>query len=1157
MTDYTNLLNLLGRSEEFLRLKKTSGEGDGPCSVFGVSEEAAPFLIAALTEGGKSALVVTANEREAGKLADRLSPLCGASVVELPPREVQFRSFYARSREIATARIAAIDRVTNGEPFVLVAGAEAAMQRMAPPSAFTSAAHVLRTGDRVDLEQLAEQLRRAGYERVAKVDAVGQFRIAGSLFDVFPTGSETPYRVEFFDDEVDGIRTYDPVTQRSVGTVDAVRVSPAVEAPLSQEAIDRALQLLSQTKRKKALAPLCERLADSLQGGDGDVADALLPLLFEPANLSDYLPEGALTIVVEPAVVDEHARERHDRFAEALSQALTDGDALPVQSELYLAPEPFWQMLDHPSTVCLFAFMRTFSRIRPEALFRFEAHSPARYNAALPQLASDLRQLKFRGVTVLLFAGSRAHKLQEDLLALDFEAVLMPELSRTPLPGEVLILSQGLPCGFELPEQKLSVFSEPDIYGSRKAAVKPVKRREVTRFDIFADLKIGDLVVHESYGIGVFKGIVKLTANGTTRDFMQLQYAGTDKLYVPTDQLDRVQKYIGTGEDKSPKLSKLGGGDWNRSVAKVRQSVKELAFDLVKLYADRKATPGFAFSPDSPWQRQLEEAFPYEDTPDQATSLAQIKADMESPVIMDRLLCGDVGYGKTEVAVRAAFKAVQDSKQVAFLVPTTVLASQHYQTLCSRFAGFPVRVELLSRFRSPGEQAAVIRGLKDGSVDVVVGTHALLGKRVEFKDLGLLIIDEEQRFGVGHKEAIKNIKRSVDVLTLTATPIPRTLHMALSGLRDMSVIETPPEERYPVQTYVMEYSDSLAKDAIERELARGGQVFFLYNRVSSMERFASYLRELVPDARIAIAHGQMAEGRLERTMLAFMEREYDVLLCSTIIESGLDIPNANTMIVYDADHMGLAQLYQLRGRVGRSNRIAYAYFTFRRDKVLSEIADKRLRAIREFTQFGSGFKIAMRDLEIRGAGNIVGVQQHGHMAAVGYDYYCKLVDEAVNEVKGTPRPVEIDTQMDIPMDAYLPSSYIAEESDRLEVYKRIASISGREDVPDVTDELIDRFGEPPAPVLNLIEIAAIKAAAKTAGLTVLTVRPGMALLKFHPKSQITGEALLSVLTEFKGRATLLSGDPAEVKLMQRNAEVREMAALAEGFLLRLCAGITE
>ena len=1153
MTEYSNLLNLLGRSEEFLRLKKTSGGGEGPCSVFGVSEEAAPFLVAALTEGGKSALVVVPNEREAGKLADRLSPLCGCAVVELPPREIQFRAFFARSREIADSRIAAIDRLTLGAPCVLVACAEAAMQRMPPPPAFSSSELVLRPKDTADLNKLAEKLRAAGYERVAKVDAPGQFRISGSLFDVYPSGSETPYRVEFFDDEVDGIRAYDPATQRSVGNAEAVRITPAVEAPLSKEAVARALDLLSQTKRKKALAPLCERFAESLTGGDGDVSDALLPLLFEPSTLIDYLPKDALTIVVEPAIVDEHARERHARFAEAFSQALADGDALPVQSELYLAPEKFWQSLENPRTICLFAFLRTFPHIRAESLFRIEAHSPARYNSALPQLASDLRQLKHSGVTALLFAGSRAQKLKEDLLALDFEAACVPELSRLPLFGETLIVSKGLPCGFELPEQKLSVFSEPDIYGTRKAAVKPVKRREVTRFDVFADLKIGDLVVHESYGIGVFKGICKLTANGTTRDFMQLQYAGTDKLYVPTDQLDRVQKYIGAGEDKSPKLSKLGGGDWGRSVAKVRQSVKELAFDLVKLYADRRSAGGFAFSPDSPWQRELEESFPYEDTPDQETSLAQIKADMESPAIMDRLLCGDVGYGKTEVAVRAAFKAVQDSKQVAFLVPTTVLASQHYQTLCARFSGFPVKVELLSRFRTPAQQSAIVKGLKTGAVDVVVGTHALLGKRVEFKDLGLLIVDEEQRFGVGHKEVIKNLKRSVDVLTLTATPIPRTLHMALSGVRDMSVIETPPEERYPVQTYVMEYADSLAKDAIERELARGGQVFFLYNKVASMERFLTYLRELVPDARIAMAHGQMPEGRLERTMLSFMEREYDVLLCSTIIESGLDIQNANTLIVYDSDQMGLSQLYQLRGRVGRSNRIAYAYFTFRRDKVLSEVAEKRLRAIREFTQFGSGFKIAMRDLEIRGAGNIVGVQQHGHMAAVGYDYYCKLVDEAVNEAKGRPKPIEIDTQMDIPLDAFLPSSYIADEADRLEVYKRIASISGREDVPDVTDELIDRFGEPPEPVLNLIGIAAIKAAAKTAGLTVLTVRPGFALLKLHPKSQITGEALLFVLSEYKGRATLLSGDPAEVRLVGKNAETAETAAIAEEFLLRLCS----
>ncbi len=1148
-----HLLSLWNQSGEFARLQSALREGDGPAAVYGAGEEAALYLWAALLQhtGG---LVVLPTEREAAQVADRLAAVLGSeSVFFLPAREVQLRAYFARSRELSATRIRALCALLTVPRAVVACSAEAALQRLAPPQALQDACTTLRVGECRDPEALAASLRAAGYERVERVEAPGQFRLSGSILDVFPCTVADPYRVEFFDDEIDSIRTYDTGTQRSTGNLESAGLVPAVEIPLTPEAVEQGRKALAAYRRKKSIPKeLVAHFDEALLGGDADEAEAVLPLLYESATAASYLPKNAPLFVWEPNRADESAKAVLSRFRESVAAALEDGECLPCAAGLLESDTDFWRAAGRPNAALFFPLTRTFTPLRAKALFRFETRAATRYSAAIDALASDLSQLKKTGTTALLYAGSRAARLQEDLARLGAPLPLLPSLERPAVRGEQLILASGLPCGFELPELKLAVFSEEDLYGAKKSAVRQKKRREVTRFDLFADLAIGDAVVHESYGIGVFQGIVQLTSEGKTRDFMQIQYAGTDKLYVPVDQLDRVQKYIGAGSDeKFPKLSKLTGGDWNRSVAKVRSSVKELAFDLVKLYADRKSAKGFAFSPDSPWQKEMEDAFPYELTPDQRTCVEDIKADMESGVIMDRLLCGDVGYGKTEVALRAAFKAVQDSKQVAVLVPTTVLAQQHYQTLCARFSGFPVRVELLSRFRSAAAQKETLKGLKTGAVDVVVGTHRLLGKDVQFKDLGLLIIDEEQRFGVGHKEQIKNIKRTVDVLTLSATPIPRTLHMALSGVRDMSVIETPPEERFPVQTYVMEYSDSLVRDAILKETGRGGQVFFLYNRVQDMESFASRLRELVPEVSIAMAHGQMREGQLEKTMVAFLEGQYDVLLCSTIIESGLDIQNANTLIVYDADKMGLSQLYQLRGRVGRSNRLAYAFFTFRPERSLSEVAEKRLRAIREFTQFGSGFKIAMRDLEIRGAGNLIGAQQHGHMAAVGYDYYCKLMDEALHEARGEKPPVEIDTQMDVPVSAYLPHSYIADEAQRLELYKRIASIEGRAGLPDVTDELIDRFGDPPQPVLNLLEIAAVKGAAKAAGLAQLSVRPGTGVLQFHPETRVTGDVLIAVLSGYKGRAALLSADPPKVRLSSGSEDVLETLRACESFIKQL------
>ena len=830
------------------------------------------------------------------------------------------------------------------------------------------------------------------------------------------------------------------------------------------------------------------------EGGIPLGLEMLMPLFYPEAFITDYLPEGAIILIDEPQRVEESAKLAFTTHLDRVGSYIHEGTALPEQAELICQPSHILQSLDTPYTAMLFALTRTYGLIKPKCLFRFETRPMAKYIGNTPALAADIESWKRGGSTVMIYAGAHAKRIGDMLGDEGVTIGIAEALTRDIISGEQLIVGQSIARGFEYPELRLAVISECELYGteSRRSASSSKKKPKLA----FSELSVGDLVVHELHGIGRFVGVVTLQVAGVSRDYLHLVYAGGDKLYVPTDQLDRVQKYIG-GDETTAHLSHLGTGEWQRTVNKTRESVKKLAFDLVKLYGDRLHRKGHAFPPDTAWQKRLEESFPYQETPDQLTSIAEIKKDMESDRVMDRLLCGDVGYGKTEVALRAAFKAVTDSKQVAFLVPTTILAQQHYNTLAARFSGFPVNVALLSRFNTPSEEARVIDGLKKGTIDVVVGTHKLLSKSVRFKDLGLLIIDEEQRFGVGHKEQIKEMRKDIDALTLSATPIPRTLHMSMTGIRDMSVIETPPEQRYPVQTYVMEYSEAVAREAIMKELGRGGQVFFVYNNVRGMETFAEKLKQLVPEARIAYAHGQMGERQLERTMLDFMEQQYDVLLCSTIIESGLDIPNVNTIIIYDADKMGLAQLYQLRGRVGRGARLGYAYLTFMRDKVLSDIAEKRLSAIREFTQFGAGFKIAMRDLEIRGAGNLLGPEQHGHMAAVGYDLYCRMLREAVGEMRGEKRRERKEVRAVTDYGIFVPESYIKDKDWRLRVYSRIAAVDSMKERDSVLGDLGDVYGAVPDSVKNLVDVALIKNLAGNIGADKVTLKRGETSVGFN------------------------------------------------------------
>ena len=1136
------LIEFLGRHPEYRRLREALMKNEGAAAVFGLGEAHRAHMAAALfCDTGKTVLVVTANEASAVRIREEAAVYAPAAI-HLPARDMPLagRGFTA-SAGLAARRVKGLSGLLRGENMLVTVSAAALLQRLTPPGALRAMTTEIRAGEVVKPQALLKRLVDAGYERVEVCEAKGQVCLRGGYLDVFPITAENPVRIEFFDDEIDTMRTYDALSQRSIENVEAVTVPPAGEMPLTETARARALRTFKKKPR------LSEEFAALSAGGTPAGAELFMPLFYDDAYLQDYLPEDAILLIDEPQRVEESAKVAHMEHLDTVSALLADGNAEPEQAELLGRPSVLLAQLDTPRTATLFALTRTYGLIAPKCLFRFETRPATKYLAAQDILASDVASWRKAGTTAVIYAGSHSVRLQDQLLDMDVHAAVTDALTRPLVPGEVIITGESIEKGFEYPEIKLVAVSEAELYGAvqKKTAAAHKKRPQLA----FSELSVGDLVVHELHGVGRFVGVITLTVGGVTRDYLHLAYAGGEKLYIPTDQLDRVQKYIG-GEEESVRLSKLGSGDWQRTVSRTRESVKKLAFDLVRLYGERMNRKGFAFSPDTAWQTRLEESFPYEETPDQLTCIAEIKKDMESSRVMDRLLCGDVGYGKTEVALRAAFKAVMDSKQVAFLVPTTILAQQHYNTLAARFAGFPVNVALLSRFKAGKDEKTILEGLAKGSIDVVVGTHKLLGKSVRFKDLGLLIIDEEQRFGVGHKEQIKNIKQSVDVLTLSATPIPRTLHMSMTGIRDMSVIETPPEQRYPVQTYVMEYSDGMAREAILKEIGRGGQVYFVYNRVRNMERFAEQLRALVPEARIGYAHGQMPEQQLEQTMLDFMEQRYDVLLCSTIIESGLDIPNVNTILVYEADRMGLSQLYQLRGRVGRGARLGYAYLTFMRDKVLTEVAEKRLSAIREFTQFGAGFKIAMRDLEIRGAGNLLGPEQHGHMAAVGYDLYCKIVNSAVKEARGEAEPRAVETVMDVPLSAAIPHPYIPRETERLSMYKRIALIASREDLYDVQDELIDRYGEIPPETKNLLDIALIKAEASRAHIAQLSVRDGEVRFTFDKDAPMNGQKLLKAIGEIPG-AQFLNGEVPALSVRMPRADAEKLCGMLPQFVYTL------
>jgi len=1129
--------------------------------VSGLAGSAKSVMIAATAEQlERPVLVLTHNMFSAQKIAEDLNECLPGSALLYPAHELTVAEGALASPDLLARRIDALSRLSLGYRGIVVAPYAGVRKLVPPPQVFAEARLELAVGKEMPMEDVVRRLSEIGYERADKVERRGEMSVRGGIVDFFPLNASLPYRVEWFDDEIDSIRTFDPEEQRSIDKISEINVWPARETVADgkrfQNAARHLADRLEEQLGKMTDRMVRERLRETI-GGDIERLREQLSfaelykytafLYPERTTLFDYMPKDTLLVVDEPLRLIDTARQMDRDEAEMVTDMLHAGKLLPScvlskTADEVLHTKPF-------QTLYLSLFLRQIPGSTPQNVIGFVCRQMQNFHGQMHVLKAEMERWKKSQSRVVVLAADKERAERVRRVLTDYQ-IPVPEL-----------LEGNLQNGFEVPSIRLVVITEGEMFSQkqRKARRGDKKIENAERIKSYLELKPGDYVVHVHHGIGKFLGIGTLEVAGIHRDYLHIQYAGGDRLSVPIDQIDLVQKYIGA-EDKEPKLSKMGGAEWQRAKNKARKSVQDIADDLIKLYAERQASPGYAFSPDTPYQAEFEAMFPYEETPDQLRAIREIKADMEKSRPMDRLLCGDVGYGKTEVAIRAAFKAVMDGKQVAVLVPTTILAQQHYETFKERFSGFPVSIHVLSRFRARKEQNETIRGLAAGMVDIVIGTHRLLSKDVKFKDLGLLIVDEEQRFGVTHKEKLKQLKANVDVLTLTATPIPRTLHMSMLGVRDLSVIETPPENRFPVQTYVVEFSGSLVREAIEREMARGGQVYFLYNRVQGIHQMAEYVQTLVPDARIAVAHGQMGEQELEAVILDFLEGEYDVLVSTTIIETGVDIPNVNTLIVHDADKLGLAQLYQLRGRVGRSNRIAYAYLTYQRDKVLNEVSEKRLQAIKEFTELGSGFKIAMRDLAIRGAGNLLGAEQHGFIASVGFELYSQMLAEEIRKRKAaydgeeTPQqPEPHSVQIDLNIDAYLPATYIYDSIQKIEVYKKTATVDSLKAVDDLADELTDRFGDPPPEVENLLFVARLRVYARSLGIESFTRKGDDVVIRFFPEraKAFDPARLVALVTEMNGRLKV-SDDPVPMMTLKgRNLDTARLVESLEQLMTGL------
>ncbi len=1127
---------------EFPEIAKLLQSHPAHAALTGCVDSQKMHMVYGLGEGFRNKIIVTYSDIRAREIYEDYK-FYDRNTMLYPAKDLIFYQADVHGNRLTMERMKVLRRLLEGVPVTVVTTFDSLMAQQVPIGSLQKGIVHIRKGKEAP-RNLSAALAASGYENVYQVEGPGQFAVRGGILDIFDLTEENPYRIELWGDEVESVRSFDVRSQRSIETLEGVDIYPAAELVLSVEDLEKGVAAICRDglmTEKSLREQFHTEEAHRIRVQVDELKEQILEYR-SLVNLESYIgyfyqersvfasffdTASSLFVLDEPVRLQEHGSAVEMEFRESMMHRAEKGYVLPGQMELLCSVEQTCAGLERCRTLSLSAIGHKNTLFAGESRFAVTAKSIASYHNSFEMLVRDLRRYKKTGYRVLLLSGSRtrAKRLARDLAEQELTAFYSEDPERELAPGEIMTCYGHVLRGFEYPLLHYVVVSESDIFGQEKKKKRRRKSYEGQKIHDFSELKVGDYVVHESHGLGIYRGIEKVEVEHVVKDYMKIEYRDGGNLYILATGFDAIQKYA-SADAKKPKLNKLGTQEWSRTRSKVKSAVGEVAKDLVELYAARQEKSGFCFDKDTVWQREFEEMFPFEETEDQLAAIEATKKDMESRKIMDRLVCGDVGYGKTEIAIRAAFKAVQCSKQVVFLVPTTILAQQHYNTFIQRMKDFPVRVELLSRFRTAAEQKRAIEDLRKGLVDIIIGTHRVLSADVVFRDLGLLIIDEEQRFGVTHKEKIKKMKETVDVLTLTATPIPRTLHMSLAGIRDMSVLEEAPEERMPIQTFVCEYNEEMVREAIVRELARGGQVYYVYNKVNTIADVAGGLTRLAPEATVAYAHGQMKERELERIMYDFIDGEIDVLVSTTIIETGLDISNVNTMIIHDSDHMGLSQLYQLRGRVGRSNRTAYAFLMYKKDKLLKEVAEKRLQAIREFTDLGSGFKIAMRDLEIRGAGNLLGKSQHGHMAAVGYDLYCKMLNEAVRHLKGECEVSDFPTTVDLDVDAYIPASYIVNEVQKLDIYKRIAGVEDEAECADMKEELMDRFGEIPRSVENLLRIALLRKQAHELYLSEVQGKNEKLTFSFTEHAPVRIERIPEMLAGFGSKMTFhAKGEP--------------------------------
>ena len=1155
--------NPLEEMIEFQDLKTDLQRGQGPLLVTGCLDSQKVHLLSELSDLTPWKLIVTYDDSRAREICEDYR--CFDTDISLyPARDLLFYTSDIHGNLLTKQRIQVMRRVLESSGGVVVTTIDGLMEHLLPLAWMKERSLTIGAEDVVEVGKLTHALAEMGYEKVAQVEGSGQFSVRGGIIDIFPLTEEVPYRIELWGDEVDSIRTFDPESQRSIEQVDEAVIYPATEMALTPEQIQDGTEAIEKDRRKYV-----KKLRDAMKTEEAYRMDSAVSEVLEglregfrvhglgsyiryfckeTVSFLNYFPVDELTIFLdEPLRLKEKAETTETEFRESMSHRLEGGYLLPGQTSFLYSAKETLAMAMRPRTLLLLGLDQKLSGMTVKKKYSLSVKNVNSYQNGFELLISDLARWKKEKYRVVLLAGSRtrASRLAGDLREYDLSAFCPDEGENTVKPGEILVTYGKLHRGFEYPLIKFVVITEGDMFGGGRGRKKKKKTSyQGKKIQSFSELSIGDYVVHESHGLGIYRGIEKIEQDKVVKDYIKIEYRDGGNLYLPATRLEGIQKYAGS-DARTPKLNKLGGMEWNKTKSKVRGAVRDIAKDLVELYAARQRSEGYQYGPDTVWQREFEEMFPFEETEDQLEAIEATKKDMESRRIMDRLICGDVGYGKTEIALRAAFKAIQEGKQVVYLVPTTILAQQHYNTFVQRMKDFPVRVDMLSRFRTAGEQKKTLEDLKKGQVDVVIGTHRVLSKDVVFKNLGLLIIDEEQRFGVAQKEKIKKWHLGIDVLSLSATPIPRTLHMALVNGRDMSVIESPPEDRLPVETYVSEYNDGMIKEALERELRRGGRIYYISNRVSALEPLAAKLRRLVPGISIKIAHGQMNEDALEDAMITFYEGGCDVLLCTTIVENGLDVPLANTIIIDGADNFGLSQLYQMRGRVGRSSRLAYAYFVYQPNKALSEIAEKRLQAIRDFTELGAGFKIAMRDLEIRGAGNLLGPQQHGHITGIGFAAYCEMLEKTIERLKnGKEAEPEPEPVLEIQAEAYIPDSYIPDPRYKMELYRRFSELeySQRE---DFLDEIIDRFGNPPPEVEMLWRLAALKGLCRVLKIRGVNVHQGIIRLTFGEKAQVNPEAVLKLLMQHPKTMTLKNGQEQQLTYRMGTSKQEPLAWLEQ------------